>query len=407
MAACSGDDGGSASSSVAPSTTTAGGTSTTTSTSLSPTTTAVLDVPAPDLAALPTDDLPSGAAGESPAAEVAPPSSVAPGSTSSVPLAPEFVNPATGGEPPNAVVPPASPDLKIRYIVLPHPDDEFEAWSMVAGDTTHYIVFILLTRGEYSRYCDGSGISELQANRAERFPEPQPFTGQGTPDCAQQRIDAWSSFLDGRGAVESALGRPGFLGQFDLDVPPGAAVPSKVTASGSRVPATTYLLWVGDKSARVAFDFGDTDLSLNEVVLGIEAVRAMRSSVLPISAEDDIVAAAYFNDSFDPSIRYVHPDHKAVQQAIKGLDFETPGPQWGRTVPEDPEVASTLEIPPALYCAVMCVEPEPIDPLTNPFAFRTGTLQSSYGWLAPAYWVGAELPSGSIFSRVQSFWERF
>ena len=50
---------------------------------------------------------------------------------------------------------------------------------MVAGDTTHYIVFILLTRGEYSRYCDGSGISELQANRAERYPEPQPFTGQG------------------------------------------------------------------------------------------------------------------------------------------------------------------------------------------------------------------------------------
>ena len=207
--------------------------------------------------------------------------------------------------------------------------------------------------------------------------------------------------------MESALGRPGFLGQFDLDVPPGAAVPSKVTASGSRVPATTYLLWVGDKSARVAFDFGDTDLSLNEVVLGVEAVRAMRSSVLPISAEDDIVAAAYFNDSFDPSIRYVHPDHKAVQQAIKGLDFETPGPQWGRTVPEDPQVAATLEIPPPLYCAVMCVEPEPIDPLANPFAFRTGTLQSSYGWLAPAYWVGAELPSGSIFSRVQSFWERF
>ena len=96
MAACSGDDGGSASSSVAPSTTTAGGTSTTTSTSLSPTTTAVLDVPAPDLAALPTDDLPSGAAGESPAAEVAPPSSVAPGSTSSVPLAPGVREPGDG-----------------------------------------------------------------------------------------------------------------------------------------------------------------------------------------------------------------------------------------------------------------------------------------------------------------------
>jgi hypothetical protein len=164
---------------------------------------------------------------------------------------------------------------------------------------------------------------------------------------------------------------------------------------------------VGEKSARFAFDFGDRDLSINEVLVGVEAVRALRTRVLPIAEEDDLVASAYFNDEFDPSIRYEHPDHKVVQAAIRDLDFGMPGPQWGRTVPEDPEVAETLEVPPSLYCAVMCVEPEPIDPRTNPFAFRTGTLQETYGWLAPTYWVGAELPSGSIFSRVQPFWRRF
>ena len=405
-AACSSDDGGSGASSTAAGATTTRPSSTSTTAS-GPTTTVLLDKPNPDLSALPTDDLPTGVAEDSPAAQLAPSSSIASGSTSSVPVAPEFVTPATGGEPPTAVLPPASPDLKIRYIVLPHPDDEFEAWSMVAGDTTHYIVFILLTRGEYSRYCDGSGISQLQTDRAERLPQPQPFTGEGTPTCAEQRLDAWSTFLDTRGGVESAIGRPGFLGQFDLDVPEGAALPSKIDASGERVPETKYLLWVGDKSARFAFDFGDRDLSLNEVVLGIEAVRALRSRVLPVSEEDDIIAGAYFNDSFDPSIRYQHPDHKAVQEAVKGIDFGTPGPQWGRTVPEDPEVAETLEVPPALYCSVMCVDPEPIDPATNPFAFRTGSLQQDYGWLAPAYWVGAELPSGSIFSRVQPFWKVF
>ena len=142
-------------------------------------------------------------------------------------------------------------------------------------------------------------------------------------------------------------------------------------------------------------------------MLGVEAVRALRTRVLPIAEEDDLVASAYFNDEFDPSIRYEHPDHKVVQAAIRDLDFGMPGPQWGRTVPEDPEVAETLEVPPSLYCAVMCVEPEPIDPRTNPLAFRTGTLQETYGWLAPTYWVGAELPSGSIFSRVQPFWRRF
>src|SRR6185369_2762705 len=243
------------------------------------------------------------------------PSSIPQNSTSSVPVAPEFVTPATGGEPPTAVVPPASPDLKIRYIVIPHPDDEFEAWSMVADDTTHYIVFILLTRGEHSSYCDGSGISQLQADRAEQYPQPQPFTGSGTEGCAEDRLNAWASFLDARGGVESAIGRPGFLGQFDLDVPEGAAVPSKIDASGDRVASTKYLLWVGDKSARFAFDFGDRDLSLNEVVLGVQAVRDLRTRVLPVSEEDDIVAGAYFNDEFSPSIRYEHPDHKAVQEA--------------------------------------------------------------------------------------------
>jgi hypothetical protein len=408
VAACSNGDDAAPATTAHDATTAASPTATPTTTPTSGTTPEqTLDVPDPSLDELSTDDLPSGVPGESPDAEIAVTTSLPPGSTSSVPVAPEFVTPATGGDPPTAVLAPVSPDLEIRYIVTPHPDDEFEAWSMVAGDTTHYIVFILLTRGEYSQYCDGSGISELQRMRAERPPEPQPFTGQGTEGCSQQRLDAWREFLDTRGGVEAAIGRPGFLGQFDLDLPAGAALPSRVDATGERVASTQYLLWVGDKSARFAFDFGDRDLSINEVLLGIEAVRALRSRVLPISTEDDLVAAAYFNDEFDPSIRYEHPDHKVVRDVIRGLDFGMPGPQWGRTVPEDPEVAETLEVSPSLYCSVMCVEPEPIDPLANPFAFRTGTLQETYGWLAPSYWVGAELPSGSIFSRVQPFWSRY
>ncbi|HMK12199.1 MAG TPA: hypothetical protein VK461_11495 [Acidimicrobiales bacterium] len=388
-------------------TTEAAASSSSTTSPSSPTTSVALDVPDPDLQTLPTDDLPSGVAAQSPEPEVAPPVSVPSASTSSVPVAPEFVTPATGGQPPTSVVAPASPDLKIRYIVIPHPDDEFEAWSMVANDTTHYIVFILLTRGEYSQFCNGSGIPEQQQERGEREPQPQPFMGEGTSSCAQQRVDAWSSFLDARGGVESSIGRPGFLGQFDMNLPAGATLPSKIDSAGQRIPATTYLLWVGDKSARFVFDFGDRDLSLNEVVLGIQTVRDLRFRVLPVTDEDDLVAGAYFNDSFDPSIRYQHPDHKAVQEAIKEFDFQMPGPQWGRTVPEDPDVAETLEVPPSIYCAVMCVDPDPIDPVTNPDALRTGTLQADYGWLAPVYWVGAELPSGSIFSREQSFWKRF
>ena len=100
-AACSSDDGGSgASSTAAGATTTRPGSTSTTSSG--PTTTVLLDKPNPDLSALPTDDLPTGVAEDSPAARSHRRRRSPSGSTSSVPVAPEFVTPATGGEPPTA-----------------------------------------------------------------------------------------------------------------------------------------------------------------------------------------------------------------------------------------------------------------------------------------------------------------
>ncbi|MCS5713218.1 hypothetical protein NVV95_01490 [Herbiconiux sp. CPCC 205716] len=50
-----------------------------------------------------------------------------------------------------ALAPSASdPPRGTVVVVVPHPDDEFQAWSLLDG----YTVFVVLTRGEQTQYCD-------------------------------------------------------------------------------------------------------------------------------------------------------------------------------------------------------------------------------------------------------------
>lgn len=343
------------------------------------------------------DELPVGDAAESPPAALAAPQ----------PRSPEAATepagrPLAGG----GLVAPASPDLRLRYVVVPHPDDEFEAWSLIGGDRTHYTVFILMTRGENTAHCDGHGT---QANLGERMPSPVGFRGPGG-DCALQRLDAWDAFLDAMASVDAALDLPVRAGSYLGAAPPaGKEVPSRPSGSGGRVAALGYELWVGPRTARVAFDFGDRDLTPSEVLWAVSVVRSLRGGALAGLAEDDAVAAAYFNDRYDGGLAYDHPDHRAVHEALFHHDLGLPGPQWGRTVPGDPDRADTFLVDPGVYCAAMCVGAGrgAIDPAAAPDALRVGFLQWAYGWLADPYWAGAELPSGSVFSRSQDFWRRF
>src|SRR5436305_2917999 len=45
---------------------------------------------------------------------------------------------------------------QIQYIVSPHPDDVFEAWSLIQDSSANYPVFITLTKGESTGHCTGT-----------------------------------------------------------------------------------------------------------------------------------------------------------------------------------------------------------------------------------------------------------
>jgi hypothetical protein len=280
-----------------------------------------------------------------------------------------------------AARPAAAPTDRVRYVVVPHPDDEFSAWSLLARDTGHYDVFILLTHGEAGGACDGAG---LQGDAGERVPQPQPFAGRRTATCSAERVDSWHAFLDGMAQSDGHLDVPRHVG----------------TLHG-------YDLYVGRHTARLVFDYGDGRLTPAEVVAAIAAARAERPAY-GVQAEDDVIGAAYYNGSDPNFYRYQHTDQRAVQQALWSTDLGTPGPQLARTWPADPRRSLTRQVPADIYQAAMAVTPGPPAPRTNPTARRVGVLQRVYGWLAftGSYWPAEAQPRSFFFSSSQDFWSR-
>lgn len=297
----------------------------------------------------------------------------------------------------------AKPEVKLRYLLTPHADDEMGAWSMV--DDEHYVVFILLSHGERTRSCDGTNA---QPDQGERLPLPQPFTSPGTAACALQRVDSFHAFLDSMAKTQPQLAVDAPETR-DGEVLSGDETPQNCSSGPCR-PATSFTLRVGEGSARAVFDLGDKDTTPGEVTWAIQTIRRLRT-VFPVSEEDDVVSGAYLNaDPANGWFVYDHPDQRAIEAALTSTDQGVPGRQYGRTHPSHPEIALTRHVDPDVFCAAMCVEPLPVDPVANPSARRSGAFQIAYGWLAfgeGPYWFGEEEPRHSFFSRRQDFWARF
>ncbi len=291
--------------------------------------------------------------------------------------------------------------LPIRYVVIPHPDDEFSVWSMV--DDRHYNVFVLLTQGEGSGYCDGHG---LDAGAGERPPLPQPFAGPRTATCAAQRLDSWRQFLDDMGTADPAVGPAKLIGVLRARSMPGQPTPTRCGPTGCG-PADTVQLWIGSRSARIVFDLGDGQVTPRSATWAIQEARLLRFR-LPTQHETDIVGATYLNTADPHWFRYDHTDQRALAAALSSIDQHVPQGEWGRTFPTDPRRSATFRVAPPVWCAAVCVSPGPVDPVANPDARRTGALQRDYGWLAfpYGYWAATTQPVASFYSQEQDFWHR-
>lgn len=304
----------------------------------------------------------------------------------------------------------------VSYIVVPHPDDEMQVWSLIEDTPDTYKVFIMLTRGEQTAYCDSPGHDE---GTGEAVPSPWP-QGRWTASCESARQNSFFEFLgamagDDEG-LPAAFDSRGTQGPFDAR---GAAICR--FDDGDCIDDRTALVWDSSLATVVWFNLGDGDLTAeeaawavatvrdNRAALGIDAVAEGRQpgDAQPIDHQPDgaqptghrLIGASYWNTTHPGCFIYEHSDHLAVHEAMRSTDFGL-GPQIVAACGSDPEASLSAEVTLERFD----------DAFETSGTERIGAHVVHYGWLwsdSPGYWAGDYTGQDELFHRHQAFWVRY
>ncbi len=305
-----------------------------------------------------------------------PSSNVEPETASETPGPAQPSGTMSGSQPssPSSPGPPATTKSQMSYIFVAHPDDEFESWSVIEGSSANYHVFVLLTRGGHTGYCE--------------TPASHPNTDQYTAvprdseACKANRIRSFHRFLNRAAATDRSLD---VLAEDSPDV-------SDVDPTAGRFDA-----WVGPNSARVVFDFPDGGLEATNLVAANALVRSMKGVVLPDLPDYQALAGSFWNANYPDCIVYDHPDHRAVHVGVWENDLETTV-RRGRTCATDPDAAYFRRVSDATW-RVIAGSPDYLQTGVDPGIFR-----ESYAWLNGTGWEMSEGDT-TFNARSQSFWE--
>lgn len=292
----------------------------------------------------------------------------------------------------------APADPVSELIVVPHPDDEFQLWSLIADRPDRYRVFVSLTRGEETGYCEPEILAQsLQDDLGERAPDPRP-PGRWTSECAEAREASLLGYLSQMAESDPTI--PGDFGTMRAEVAPTEPdVEVCRDDDGTTVcdeTARTLRIWEDrhGRGAVVFFDLGDGDVLPTEVAWAVRATLAdlEQSDAPPVGA---ILGA--FADVDGPCFPYPHPDHVAVHQTLWDTDFGV-GPQLGATCFFDPRQRMSAMVGDDAADASFEVAPD---------GTRIGAHGVHYGWLHAGTYPLATLRQDQLFMTLQSFWVRF
>lgn len=263
---------------------------------------------------------------------------------------------------------------ELTVVVLPHPDDEFQVWSQIEQRAGASTVFVLMTRGEQSGYCD----SEIGG-------------GRWSQQCSQARIDSWLAFFERMGETDPTIPSDFADPVHVADLDPQAASPMR-DDGGTLVPSTSADVWhdADGRGSLVAFDLGDGDLTTAEVEWAVRAVLDDRETFgigdQPVGRM--LGAYSYAGDAAG-CFPYPHPDHAAVADVLADVDLGAASQSW-----------STCSLDPATGAGA----PTPVSDAAAEAAFGAdGAFQSAYGWLGP--WP-LDDGQAELFHRLQAFARR-
>lgn len=200
---------------------------------------------------------------------------------------------------------------RMDVVVVPHPGDEFQAWSLVEDDPTSYKVFVLTD--------DGSG----------------------------RALDAWVDRFGRLGQVDETLPTDlrglGRRGPFPDDH--GAVCRPDDRPAPCRTMRNPRV-WVDDdgRGALVAFGVGAGGLTRREVLWTVRTVKRNREAlgIEPALRPGSLIGAAFANRGYGCA-RFTDPDHLAVHEALFHTDLHFTE-QLAPTCADDPDASRSSTV---------------------------------------------------------------
>lgn len=265
----------------------------------------------------------------------------------------------------------AAAPTHLQYVVIPHPDDEWQAWAQVENDPTTYKIFVLMTNGEQSMYCDSYG-------------------GKWSFACENKRLNSWAGFFSQMATTDATL--PGALGaKYATRAFPANGVTicrDDATPCARSVRAAVVQNDGQGRGALVSFNLGDGDLTEPEVDWALDTVLANRAEFgIPNLPVKNMVAS--FANNGGPCYNYPHGDHRAVHLAL-----------YNRTYPVPAQLGATCSTPGSTMHVDKQVSERSI---AAAWTATTGAFHKNYGWLG-GYDIDRTGQYGSVFMAKQSFW---
>ncbi|MBH0007915.1 hypothetical protein [Salinibacterium sp. SWN1162] len=290
--------------------------------------------------------------------------------------------------------------------VGPHPDDEFQYWSLFEDRADVYSVVVLLTRGEQTGFCSPEGLEAGWQPELEPAPEPLP-DAQYSEACAEARVNSFVNYFVDMADSDATV--PGRFAPVETSapVPDPDGVVCRIDETDECLVSTTVDVYrdLDDRGALLVFDLGDGDLSEAEVAWALDSTI---DTFVPQLVGDDVHIAGIVGSYSTPEggyegcFAYPHPDHIAIDEALWATDFGA-GFQASATCATDPRRQLFDRVSDAATDAAFATEA--IEGSTD--EKRTGAHTANFGWLHGTYYPVAHHGESELFHQDQQFWVRY
>jgi hypothetical protein len=295
-----------------------------------------------------------------------------------------------------------TPDERtVALAVVPHPDDEFQMWSLMADTPDEYKIFVSLTGGEETGFCEPEILAgALQEDLGEIAPTPTP-TGRWTSSCEQARHESLLGYLTQMSEEDPSIpgdfGEPTVFGPLPADGLEVCRDDDGDVRCDEAVREVRVWEDAEGRGAVVFFDLGDGDLTPEEASWAIRSVIDRRGE-WGLDAENRVASIlGAFANVESPCFPYPHPDHIAVHEALWNTDFGA-GSQIAATCFLNPSQRMSAIVSPGATDAAFAF---------GPGGVREGAHNRHYGWLHASSYPLSGFRQSSLFSWFQSFWVRF